>query len=96
MNKKTKIINPQLPKPWLLIAVYESMFDKYITAKKQLWYATQGAKNRNLPLTLTVKARINRMKERMLEISKTLRDADQQIHNYIVSHNKPHHLKQAS
>lgn len=86
--KPTKIINTGLQKPWLLMAIYESMFDKYLTLKKQLWYVTQGAKSKNLPLTLTTQARVERMKERIRETSEALREADQRIHDYIKSHQR--------
>lgn len=87
--KQTPIVDRTLKKPWLLIAVYENLFDRYNSLKRQLSYSMTGAKNKNLPLTITAKARIEKMKDNIKEASQALIDYDQLIHNYIVNHNKP-------
>lgn len=84
--KPTPIIDRTLQKPWLLIAVYENLFDRYIDLGRQ--YET-AKRHHKLYKDQQTMLRVNLVADTISETSRALRDTDQLIHNYIVNHNKP-------
>lgn len=84
--KPTKIINTGLQKPWLLIAVYESMFDTCLSLKLQLRKSINAVRNNGRLATWQTKARVEILKDAIKQTSDCLREKDEQIHNYIKTH----------
>lgn len=89
----TKIINPGLGKPWLLISAYEQIFDQYIEMNRQLTqlYKRYGRNPVNYCWQDT--ARANELKGKIKYASESMRGIDEAIHAHIRNHNKPHRLR---
>jgi len=82
---QVKIINSTLQKPWLLIALYESMFDTYLLLIARLQKMKRGT-NGGRVLTWVTEERIAMLKDSIKRTQECFREADAKIHSYIISH----------
>ena len=84
-GKKVRITNLELKKPWLLIALYECLWDKLDELKLQLFRTTTGADN-GKQIKFETEMRISMLKDAITRTQECLRETDTKIHKYISSH----------
>lgn len=86
---RTRIINPKLQKPWLLISCYEKVFDEYLemSARLKAIHKRYGYRPQRTSWQWGVKA--DELKAKIKNASESMRDIDQMIHNFIVNNNQP-------
>lgn len=89
----TKIINPQLQKPWLLISAYEQIFDQYIEMNRQLTQLYKRHGRNPVNYSWQDGTRANELRTKVKDASESMRAIDEMIHDYIRNHNKPHHIR---
>lgn len=86
----TKIINPGLEKPFMLMACYDVAFDTYISLIHKLETSKRKfLNNGRSKISWQESIRHKEIQDKIKTCSEYLRELDGKIHNYIVSRNTP-------